>query len=308
MSKLLAVFGNPVLHSKSPQLFNTAFATLGIEAYYTRINPVAPKNLVPTFRALGLFGANITAPFKTDVMPQLDTLSAQARAIGAVNTIAICNGLLMGYNTDAYGVAESLREGGVELSNAKSLLLGAGGAARAAACALRDKGAQVYICNRTHAKAQEIAKDFGCEVLDWDKFPQSMEFDVAVSTLMPEVQPPFLGRLRIKALLDANYKPSMVSDFARGKSVNVVPGERWLLHQAVEAFGLIMGQSIEPDVMAKGLTEKISRSSAKTLIVNEQNLKAAGSKPYDLLVPALWDEFKTVENLVDEEICKAFGG
>src|SRR5690349_15800431 len=131
---VLGILGYPVSHSKSPAMHNAAARALGLEATYVPF-PVAPEHLadaVRGMRALGIRGVNVTVPHKSSVIPFLDLVQPDARAIGAVNTIVNEGGTLVGHNTDAPGLVRSLEEGGVRIEGARVAILGAGGAARAA--------------------------------------------------------------------------------------------------------------------------------------------------------------------------------
>lgn len=213
------VIGFPVSHSLSPRLHNRAFRKFGIPAMYES-REVSPKNLasfMKTFRTR-YAGANVTIPHKEKVMKFLDSVSSEARAIGAVNTIVNRGGKLAGYNTDVYGAMLALRTGkwlfenkkldlkkqngawllsekvanqkfhlGSRnrkwLSGSRAIVLGAGGAARAIVYGLKKAGAKVVILNRTLSHAKKLAKEFGCEfgrLEDFKKFA-SRGIDIVIN-------------------------------------------------------------------------------------------------------------------------------
>lgn len=158
------ILGHPLGHSLSPIMHNAAFKHLGIDAEY-RKKDILPKDLAKTIELLrqsDIFGANVTIPYKLDVMPFMDTLSDAVKAIGAVNTIVNNNGKLLGHNTDASGYIRALQEeAGFEPKSKVAVMLGAGGAARAVAYALLSEGvSKLYIYNRTFEKANSLAKEF----------------------------------------------------------------------------------------------------------------------------------------------------
>jgi shikimate dehydrogenase len=160
---LAGVIGDPVAHSRSPAMHNAAFASCGVDARYERWHTPAAElpARVATLRQPGFLGANVTLPHKIAVIRLLDKLSPQAAQIGAVNTI-VCgeNGALTGYNTDAPAVVGTLRGAGFEPSGSSAVILGASGAARAAAFALAEAGAaHITLVNRTLARAEELASD-----------------------------------------------------------------------------------------------------------------------------------------------------
>jgi len=162
---MYGVFGDPVRHSKSPVMLNRAFRETGINAAYAAFH-VTPDRLgeaVKGIRALGFGGVNVTIPHKQAVMEWLDEIDEDARAIGAVNTIVVRDGKLIGYNTDGIGYVRSLaEETGFRPSGKRVLLIGAGGAARGVAFALaKERPAAIHIANRTKERALDLAAYIG---------------------------------------------------------------------------------------------------------------------------------------------------
>src|SRR5918996_1387882 len=133
-TKLCGVIGNPVHHSLSPAIHNAAFRKMGLNLVYLAFPVEAIGEAMKGLRALGSSrGFSVTIPHKVSAMPFLDEVDETARHIGAINTIVVENGKLIGYNTDASGALRALTEGGVSLSGQRVLILGSGGAARAIA-------------------------------------------------------------------------------------------------------------------------------------------------------------------------------
>jgi shikimate dehydrogenase len=161
---LAGVIGDPVAHSRSPAIHNAAFASLGIGASY-ELWPTSGAELparIESLRAPHILGANVTLPHKVAVLALLDRLDADAAAIGAVNTIVReADGALAGANTDAPAFLASLREDGAyEPAGESALILGASGAARAAAVALIGAGVgRLIVVNRTLERAEELLGD-----------------------------------------------------------------------------------------------------------------------------------------------------
>jgi shikimate dehydrogenase len=136
-TKLCGVIGNPVHHSLSPAIHNAAFRKMGLNFAYLAFPVEVIGDAMKGLRALGnCRGFSVTIPHKLAAMPFLDEVDQTAQHIGAVNTIVVENGKLIGYNTDASGALRALREGGAALSGQRVLMLGSGGAARAIAFAL----------------------------------------------------------------------------------------------------------------------------------------------------------------------------
>ena len=158
------ILGYPLGHSISPSFQNAAFANLRIEATYEAwpVDPVWLPERVKALRQSDVLGANVTIPYKELVMPLLDEIDDWALKIGSVNTIVNRSGLLVGYNTDTVGFIRAISEyGNYEPSGQDVLLIGAGGAARAAAHALIEtKVNTLWIANRTYERAKRLADEF----------------------------------------------------------------------------------------------------------------------------------------------------
>ena len=167
-TRILGVIGHPVEHTSSPAMHNAASEALGLDYVYVsfHVHPGGLRDAIAGMRAFEVKGLNVTVPHKQAVKEWLDEISEEARVIGAVNTIANRNGHLSGYNTDAFGVMESLREqGGLEDLPPRVVLLGAGGAARAILYGLRQRPEveEILLLNRTVEKAERLAGDLDPE-------------------------------------------------------------------------------------------------------------------------------------------------
>jgi shikimate dehydrogenase len=159
---LAGVLGYPVGHSRSPIMMSAAFRELGLDWRYVKL-PLAPSLFAETVRALpasGYVGANVTIPHKLAARDLADELSPAAAAIGAANTLSFADGRIRADNTDAAGLIAALEE---PVAGRRALVLGAGGAGRAAVWALREAGAEVAIWNRTPERAAALAAEFGVE-------------------------------------------------------------------------------------------------------------------------------------------------
>ena len=159
-TRLAGIIGSPISHSLSPVMHNAAFAELGLDWVFVPF-AVAPERLpqaIAGLAALGVAGFNVTIPHKVAVMPLLDRIAAEAELIGAVNVVDLKDGVLTGYNTDGIGLLAALeREFGFTAPDRSVLVLGAGGAARAAAAALGSAGAAALcLTNRTPGAAHEL--------------------------------------------------------------------------------------------------------------------------------------------------------
>lgn len=306
-SRLFAIFGKPVLHSRSPQIYHSAFTALNVKGFYTRVLPHSADDITGLIRNLPIQGANVTAPYKEEVIFLLDELSKDAETIGAVNTILNHNGHLTGFNTDHLGVTGALKEAGFQIHGKKCLVLGAGGAARAAVYALVNHGARVSICNRSQFRAEAMANDFGCEIMPWNKIPDKDHYDLLVSTLPGDVLPSFFDRISSDLLFDANYKPSEISTRARMKGIQILGGERWLLHQALEALKLFTGSTVSLKIIEDGLKNELKKDELKILFLESDGVDRIFTERPDLILSAGKLSSTERKQIVNEEIDKAYG-
>lgn len=164
-TKLLGLIGHPVEHSLSPKLHNTLYKEYGLDYIYLAFD-IAPEDIacaVAAFKTLSFTGFNVTIPHKQNILPFLDVIDPEARAIGAVNTVKIQDGKLFGYNTDGMGFVDSLKRRGIMLKDKTVLVLGAGGSARAICVYLLKEGiSKLYLYNRTREKAFELVDNLKC--------------------------------------------------------------------------------------------------------------------------------------------------
>jgi shikimate dehydrogenase len=169
MKKIL-LLGDPVAHSRSPQMQNAALAHLGVEARYEAVRTTAEElpDRVAALRGAEFLGANVTLPHKQAVLPLLDTLEQQAARIGAVNTIyKSADGALVGANTDAPALLGELAALGFAPAGRSAVILGASGAARAAAFALVDAGVtSLVVANRSPERAEGLLADLLLAITD----------------------------------------------------------------------------------------------------------------------------------------------
>ncbi len=160
-TRVYGLIGHPVRHSLSPGMYNTLFERFGIDAVYVAldVHPDDASGVAAAIRTLDFVGVNLTVPFKEQVMPDLDRCTQAATEAGAVNVVTAVDGTLTGYNTDGEGFVRSLaEEGGPPIPGCRAVVLGAGGAARAVASSLIERGAaKVQILNRTVARAEAAA-------------------------------------------------------------------------------------------------------------------------------------------------------
>lgn len=258
------VIGWPISHSRSPLIHGYWLKQHGIEGSYTR-QPVEPEALAEFLNGLasnGFAGCNVTIPHKENVYRLVTKADESTERLGAVNTVFLRDGRLLGTNTDGEGFINSLRQSvpSISFSNGRAVVLGAGGAALAVVNAILENGAaEVVVANRTVEKAEALRRRFGARITPtaWDSASRQLsECGLLVNTtsLGMKGQPELdldLSRLDRNAVVaDIVYTPlrTRLLDDAASRGNMVVEGLGMLLHQAVRGFSLWFG--VTPEVTA----------------------------------------------------------
>ena len=158
-TRIYGIIGNPVKHTLSPLMHNTAFKAMGLNCIYIpfQVKKTELNAAIEGIRALNIYGLNVTMPHKLTIIPIIDRLDPLAKRIGAVNTVVNDEGTLTGYNTDAAGFIKALLENGVDPRDKKIVVFGAGGVSRAICFALAEQECEISIVNRTIDRARELA-------------------------------------------------------------------------------------------------------------------------------------------------------
>jgi shikimate dehydrogenase len=254
--------GHPVAHSRSPMLHGYWLRTLGIAGAYQHAD-VPPEKFEAFFRGLkanGYVGGNITIPHKEAAFRLVDRREPAADAIGAVNTVWYEDGKLIGANTDWRGVVESLDDihPGWDAKGGRVVVLGAGGSARASVYAFLQRKFSVAIVNRTRARAEKLAAEFGASAHGWDELPRLLgEADVLINNTslgMAGKEPLVIDLSPLKKtaiVYDAVYVPleTELLKAARRAGLRTVDGLSMLLYQAVVGFTHWFG--VKPQVTAE---------------------------------------------------------
>ena len=270
------LIGRPVAHSLSPAMHNAAFAKLGLPHRY-EAKETADAELAATLdrmrRDNEVLGANVTIPHKESVLRLLDEVDGEARRIGAVNTIVSRGARLIGYNTDKYGFEKALetqpRRGpgpaGFPFRDARILILGAGGAARACALSLLEHGNNVDIANRDPARAEALARSIEVDgrhpqVVAWPKGRESADAIVNATPLglkgeeaLEDVQLPAW----VIDLVPTAEETPLVKRAKATDNVTVVDGLSMLLHQAARSFELWTGVAAPLEAMRAALPRDV---------------------------------------------------
>src|SRR5215510_8140617 len=238
-------------------MHNAAYAALGLDAVFVAFD-VSPARLgaaITGVRALGLRQVAVSIPHKESVIAHLDAVDETARQIGAVNTVTLRDGRLVGSNTDWIGLARAL-ERETELAGRNAVVLGAGGTARAAVYALRTRRARVHVLNRGVARAEALARELGAESAGPMDRLARLDYDVLVNAtpvgLRSDESPVPAQALRAGAVvLDAVYDPPetrLLAD-ARARGARTIGGKWMLVEQAVEQIRLWSGKIAPPHVL-----------------------------------------------------------
>lgn len=249
MSKF-ALIGNPIAHSKSPALFKAAYPE-GEDTYGLLEAPTC-REAIERLTSEGFSGCNVTSPFKDDVMEYISFPDRISSILGSANTVISKEGKLHSYNTDYYGVMNTLTDFLAdkgkkdETGSLTALVIGAGGAGKAAALAVCDMGMKVYFANRSSHLAAPFAAKIGAEFIPLDKTPQILpETDIIIYNLSMEISQLRGISLEGKIVFEANYAHP---NLANSGAWSYISGRYWLYNQAIPAFRLFTGK--EPDTAA----------------------------------------------------------
>ena len=259
-TRIYGVAGDPIEHSLSPVIMNTALRRENVNGVYLPLHAKTLKELIYCVREIPLHGLSITMPYKQAILPYLDNTDAHTAKIGAYNTVVRGqDGKLYGFNTDAAGVVRPLEQR-LSIANAKVLVLGAGGAARAAVFGLKERGAEVWILNRTSATAQKLARQAKARTLKRAELRKTA-FDVIINAT-----PVGMGNTRDCPLKDDEIQASVVFDMvydpvethllqvARAKGIAVIPGVEMFVQQAARQFEIWTGKPAPAGDMLRAVT------------------------------------------------------
>lgn len=278
-TKICALLGYPLGHSLSPPMQNAAFSQLGLDYLYIpwEVKEGYLERMVSALKGWENFrGGNVTIPHKERILPFMNELTPEARAIGAVNCFLLENGRLIGDNTDGKGFLLSLREAGIEPKGRRVLILGAGGAAKAVAFSLAREGA-AFIClaNRTMEKAEVLASSLrgwfpssqieALSLNDRKLFSLIRESDLIVNStplgMKPQDPPLFNYELLtpFSFVCDLIYNPEDTPflEAARIAGCRTLGGLGMLLYQGALSFQLWTGKEAPLDAMRRALIEAL---------------------------------------------------
>ncbi|MGA2234260.1 MAG: shikimate dehydrogenase [Terriglobales bacterium] len=267
-TRVYGVAGDPIEHSLSPVIMNTALRRENVNGVYLPLHAKTLKDLIDCVRGIPLHGLSITMPYKQAILPYLDNTDAYTTRIGACNTVVRGQeGKLYGFNTDAAGVVRPLEQR-LSIQNAKVLVLGAGGAARAAVFGLKERGAEVWILNRTAVKAQKLARQAKARAIKRADL-RKIAFDVIINAT-----PVGMGNTRDCPLKDEEIQARVVFDMvydpvethllqiARAKGIAVIPGVEMFVQQAARQFEIWTGKPAPAGDMLRAVTITLQARAA----------------------------------------------
>lgn len=248
-TRVYGVAGDPVAHSLSPVMMNTAFRRENVNAVYLKLHAKKLEDLVACMRDIPLSGVSVTMPYKEEIVQHLDNTDALTQKTGACNTVIRgADGKLYGFNTDVAGILRPL-EKRIPVKGASVLVIGAGGAARAAVFSLKERGADVFIINRTPANAQKLAKQARAKYLKRADLKKH-HFDVIINATplgmkgAPKQSP--LGEKEINAryVFDMVYTSVETPFIKAGRAAGAegIPGVEMFVQQGARQFEIWTGK------------------------------------------------------------------
>lgn len=264
-TRVFGVIGNPIGHSLSPLLHNTAFRARKFDAVFVPFLVPDLRDFLSAVGPFGVAGFAITIPHKEKILGHLDDCDPLAARIGAVNTVVVRGGgRLYGYNTDYVGVLRSL-ERRMRLAGSRVLLLGAGGAARAAAFALVQAGSIVCISSRRPERARALAKAAGAQVVAREELRREY-FDAIVNCtpvgMYPHGGSPLASaELNCRIVMDMVYRPreTQLLRRARGKGIVAISGIEMFLAQGFAQYEIWTGERAPEAAMRRVITAALAR-------------------------------------------------
>jgi 3-dehydroquinate dehydratase/shikimate dehydrogenase len=267
-TRIYGVAGDPVEHSLSPIIMNAALRRENVNAVYLPLHAKTMKDLMQCVSGIPLHGMSITMPYKQSILTHLDNTDAHTTKVGACNTVVRGQeGKLYGFNTDVAGVLRPLEQR-ITIDKAKVLVLGAGGAARAAVFGLKERGAEVWVLNRTSAKGQKLARQAKAHSIKRADL-RKVAFDVIINAT-----PVGMGNTRDCPLKDQEIQARVVFDMvydpvethllqvARAKGIAVIPGIEMFVQQAARQFEIWTGKPAPAADMLHAVTIALQERAA----------------------------------------------
>jgi 3-dehydroquinate dehydratase/shikimate dehydrogenase len=278
-TKIYGVAGNPIRSSLSPIMMNTAFRRETVNAVYLALQTARLSDLLKLVYDIPIQGVSVTMPLKQEIMAHLERTDPLSARIGACNTVLRAqDGKLYGFNTDVAGITGPL-EKRMPLAGAKVLVLGAGGAARAAVFGLREKGANVFILNRTAETAQKLARQSGSKTIRKEALAKT-SFDAIINAtpvgMAGNKTAPLLEArdLNTRLVFDLVYNPleTPLLHLARQLSIPIITGVEMFVHQGARQFEIWTGKPAPEEEMFRVVLHALRQQA-------EAAAEAVESKP-----------------------------
>jgi len=268
-TRVYGVAGDPISHSLSPIIMNTALRRENVNAVYLALHAKTLKDLLTCAREIPIHGLSITMPYKEAILKYLDNTDSHTTKIGACNTtVRAQDGKLYGFNTDTAGVVRPLEQR-IPLEGARILVLGAGGAARAAVFGLKERGCEVFILNRTPAPAQKLARQAKARTIKRQDL-RKLAFDVIVNATPVGMSnsgesPLHENEINAKYVFDMVYDPpeTRFLKAAKARGAQIIPGIEMFVHQAARQFEIWTGKPAPWDDMLRVVTIALQERVAK---------------------------------------------
>jgi len=267
---LFAVLGNPVSHSLSPVMHNTALSEVGYNGVYHAFKVKDIGEAVSGIKALGIRGASITIPHKISVIEFLDKLDDTAEKIGAVNTVINRHGVLTGYNSDCLGAIKAILEK-TAIKDKNVVIIGAGGAARAIGFGIISQGGRITILNRTAAKGERLARHLGAEfqpISNLKKTGCQILINTTPVGMIPDtnvmpVQREDLDKTMV--VMDVVYNPLKTRLLREAENIGcrTVDGVSMFVYQGAFQFELWTGKRAPIEVMKKAVLNALGKGDER---------------------------------------------
>jgi len=262
-TRLYGVLGSHASLSLSPAMQNAAFQAKHVNAVFLPCEAKKLSDFLTVARELELQGFAVTMPYKRAILRALDWIDPLANRISACNTVALQRGRWLGWNTDAAAVVEVLTKR-LRLAGSRILILGAGGAARGAAYAVRAEGAEVVIAARREQAARNLARGVAAQVVPWGS-AEGLEVDAVINAtpvgMYPRVAstPIDLARLRVRVVFDMVYYPltTRLLNEARGRGLTTISGLEMLVAQGARQFEIWTGLSAPRALMEQAVRQAL---------------------------------------------------
>lgn len=272
-TKILGLIGHPVDKSLGHLVHNAALHMLGVDAVYVKI-PLKEEDLsafIAQAKALSFVGLSVTMPLKEVILKHLDSIDSEAEKIGAVNTLKLTQGKIIGYNTDGIGALKAI-EKQLLVKGQTMLVLGAGGAAKAIIYEALKRGAKVIVLNRHYARARALGKRFGCRIARWEDINALCRegYDILVNATPASLPIPVECILPQTVVMDIKTHPffSELLSAAQSRQCRIIPGYFMFVEQAVHQVLIWFGDQLDAKSIEQRMLAKVTSHGLPKILGN----------------------------------------